>query len=585
MIRALRTFTFGHLGRLVKPCLWIFFENFCSAAPSILAYLAINVIVSAQSDPASLDTGALWAVAAAMAALLLVQLGASYGATLGTFLPVARNSAQDKASFVEKLRCLPLGYFQKRRSGELINAFTGDFLNLEQAMVAPVTGIFSMVLFSVWAAVVMALFNPTMAAAFYACLPAAAIVTAVSLRVVGRLTARTASARDASATFLNEYLQGMRTLKSYNQMGEGFGKLKGAYEALMAASIRSESVGGALLNFASALIKLGIPILCFTGAYLILGGRLSMVDYLALLVFSTKIVSPLLTQASYLPLMRGYYTSAARVDSVMREEPLRGEGRFDATSKIRFDHVSFSYGKSGGASPEPANLALADVSFSIPAGKLTAIVGPSGSGKSTILRLLARFWDVTDGRILCGEGSLSDADPEEWQRQVSMVMQDVYLFNDTVRGNILFGRGDATDEEMIAAAKRAQCHDFIMALPQGYDTMVGEGGSTLSGGEKQRISIARALLKDAPLLLLDEPTASLDARNETLVQRALSEVVQGRTVVMIAHRLKTVRNADQILVVDRGRVVERGRHDELMALEGTYARLWRLQNESRAWRL
>ena len=252
---------------------------------------------------------------------------------------------------------------------------------------------------------------------------------------------------------------------------------------------------------------------------------------------------------------------------------MTGKEIIEETSDICFENVSFSYSKE-------TEQALTNTNFAIQKDTLTAIVGPSGSGKSTILRLIARFWDVSEGRILCGDTGLIKLNPELWQQNISMVMQDVYLFNDTIRENIMFGRKDATEEEMIDAAKKAGCHDFIEVLPDGYDTIIGEGGSTLSGGEKQRISIARAMLKKAPILLLDEPTASLDAKNEVLVQNAIDELVKNTTVIMIAHRLKTIQNADNIIVLDRGKVSEQGRHAELMQKNGLYAKLWNMQAKS-----
>jgi ATP-binding cassette subfamily B protein len=277
-------------------------------------------------------------------------------------------------------------------------------------------------------------------------------------------------------------------------------------------------------------------------------------------------------------MLRINYISAKRLDNTMSEQEMSGQERRGGDTALSFRNVGFTYASGG----EPA---LKNISFAIPKGKLTAIVGPSGSGKSTILRLLARFWDATDGEILCGGTTLNNLDPESWQENISMVLQDVYLFHETIRENILFGRRDATEEEMIEAAKKAGCHGFIMALPEGYDTIVGEGGSTLSGGEKQRISIARAFLKKAPILLLDEPTASLDAKNEVLVQQAVGELVKNTTVVMIAHRLKTIQNADQILVLNKGEIVEQGAHEQLMRQNGLYAKLWDMQQKSMDWNI
>ena len=230
-------------------------------------------------------------------------------------------------------------------------------------------------------------------------------------------------------------------------------------------------------------------------------------------------------------------------------------------------------------------LASDDVSFGIEKGKLVALLGPSGSGKSTMLKLCARFYDPCKGAVRFNGMDMKELEPESLMKHCSMVFQDVYLFQDTLKNNIRFGRTDATDEEIVAAAKKACCHEFIMHLPKGYDTMVGEGGCTLSGGEKQRISIARAILKEAPVVLLDEATASLDPENEVEVQQAINTLIAGRTVIVIAHRLKTIKNADQIIVLEEGRIAEQGTHDELLSQPGLYAKLWNIQEQTSGWKL
>jgi ATP-binding cassette subfamily B protein len=579
MNEIIRKFTCGHPEQMTGPVLWRFVDTFFSVLPAVAVYFAINIIALAFDNPADLDTRGLWVIAALLGILFLVQLLLSTGTFLGTYLPATIHSAENKTSFIKKLRTLPLGYFLKKESGELINTFTGDFLAVEQSMVGMFTGIFSVVIACVLTAVLMFIFNPPMALALYISMPVSALIIALSMNLTGRLSRRTIEARDRTATYLNEYLLGMRTLKSYNQTGAGFDKLRHAYQHLMKVSLKGETIAGSLMGLANTFVKLGLPLMCFVGAYLALGGRLSVVDYLALIIIGTKIISPILTWVRYMVMLRMHYVSATRIDDIMRHPSMEGDDTANASSDIEFRNVDFSYaGKN-------AEKVLDGVSFTIPARELTAIVGPSGAGKSTILRLIARFWDVDAGEILCEGKPLRGLDADGWIQNISMVLQDVYLFHDTIRENILFGRRDATEQELIDAAKRAQCHDFIMALPEGYDTVVGEGGSTLSGGEKQRVSMARAILKGAPILLLDEPTASLDARNEVMVQRAIGDLVKGCTVVMIAHRLKTVQNAHQILVVDGGSIVERGTHTQLMAANGLYSRLWELQNQSTNWKL
>jgi ATP-binding cassette subfamily B protein len=579
MKEIIRRFTCGHPTQMKGPVAWLFAESFFMSFPAVAVYFAINLIAAAFQNPGGIDTRGLWTVASVLGALAMIQFLVSAGTFLGTYLPATVHSAENKIDFIKKLRALPLGFFLKKESGELINTFTGDFLAVEQSMVGMFTGIFSVVFACALTSVFMFIFNPAMALALYISMPAAALIIALSMNLTARLSKRNIEARDKTGTYLNEYLLGMKTLKSYNQTGEGFGKLKDAYLHLMKVNISAETVGGSLMSLSNAFIKIGLPLMCFSGAYMILGGRLSVVDYLGLAVIGTKIISPILTWVRYMVMLRMHYVSATRIDGIMRRPPMKGDEEADARSDIEFRSVSFSY------SGKAAESVLNNVTFTIPNNKLTAVVGPSGGGKTTVLRLIARFWDADSGDIISGGKSLKSLDADKWIDHISMVLQDVYLFHDTIRENILFGRKDADEEEMIDAAKRAQCHDFIMALPEGYDTLVGEGGSTLSGGEKQRISIARAILKDAPILLLDEPTASLDARNEVMIQRAISSLVNGRTVVMIAHRLKTVQNAHQILVIDKGSVAERGTHAELIAANGLYRRLWELQNRSINWQL
>ena len=578
MKEALRKLTFGKPRQLIRPALWLFFEDFFNLFPSIIVYVAINMLSAAFENPDAIRMQTLFITSGVLIVLAVIQFFIGLNAYKNSFYPSATNIAEDRIDFVKKLRRLPLGFFSKKESGELINNFAGDFVNIQQAMTGYLSGLFSVLLSCVLTAVFMFIFDPIMAAAFYIALPLAAVIAFASMKMLESNSVQVAKARDRTATNLNEYLRGMKTLKSYNQTGAGFGKLKSSYHDLMKSNMKAESGAGSMLRLCTSIVQFGIPLLCIAGGYLLLGGKITVVTFISIIVIGTKILSPVITAISNLMMLRTNYTSAKRLDGTMQEPEMTGRAKNKGDGNVAFQNVSFAY-TAGGA------LALKNASFVIPTGKLTAIVGPSGSGKSTILRLIARFWDATQGEIVCGDTPLSDLDPEAWQENISMVLQDVYLFHETVRENILFGRRDATEAEMMDAAAKAGCHDFIMALPDGYDTFVGEGGSTLSGGEKQRISIARAILKKAPILLLDEPTASLDAKNEVLVQKAVNALVQNTTVIMIAHRLKTVRNADCILVLDQGTIKEQGRHEELMAQGGLYAHLWNQQQQALTWNL
>ena len=446
-------------------------------------------------------------------------------------------------------------------------------------MVGSFTGLFGVVFSCILTSVFMFWFNWKMALAFYIALPISAIIILISFKVLGNLIVSSRAAKDNTAEALNEYLSGMKILRSYNQIGKGFSKLEDAYKNLKDISIRGETLGGSFLGFALTFARAGLPLMCFAGTYLIFGGEIGLTEFLSIIIIGTKIISPLLTWIRYTAVLRMQYVSATRIDNVMKKKELSGEKSIQVKDlgDIEFEHTGFSY--------LPEKNVIDDISCTFKKNSLTAIVGPSGGGKSTILKLIARFWDVNSGSIKIGGVSLNEINPDQWLKHISMVLQEVYLFHDTIRENIMFGNKNATEEYMIRASKLAGCHEFIEKLPEGYNTIVGEGGSTLSGGEKQRISIARAILKNAPILLLDEPTSSLDSKNEVLVQKAISNLVKDKTVIMIAHRLKTIKNADKIIVLDKGCIVEEGRHSELLEKQGLYARLWHLQNKSKEWKI
>ncbi|MGI5172227.1 ABC transporter ATP-binding protein [Treponema sp. OMZ 840] len=579
MKELIRKFTMGHPGQMTEPVIWYFLEGFAITFPAVAVYFAINLFIEYFNTPAVIFDKGYWTIALCLAGFFLLQLTVSTAAFLRTFLPGARNSARNKKDFIQKIKKLPLGFFSKTRSGELINTFTGDFLAIERSMVGALTGLFGVVFSCVATSFFMFWFNWKMALAFYITLPISASIIFVSLKITGKIVVSSRAAKDDTAEALNEYLSGMKILRSYNQIGEGFSKLENAYKHLKEISIKSETVGGALLGFALTFARAGLPLMCFTGTYLIFGGEIGLTEFLSILIIGTKIISPLLTWIRYIAALRMYYVSATRIDTVMSEKELGGEKTIEPkdVGGIEFEHAGFSYVK--------GKKVIDDISCTFKKNTLTAIVGPSGGGKSTILKLIARFWDVDAGSIKIGGVSLNEINPDNWLKHISMVLQDVYLFHDTVRENIMFGNKNATEEDMIRASKLAGCHEFIEKLPEGYNTLVGEGGSTLSGGEKQRISIARAILKDAPILLLDEPTSSLDAKNEVSVQKAISHLVKDKTVIMIAHRLKTIKNADNIIVLDKGRIVEEGSHSELLEKQGLYARLWQLQNKSKEWKI
>ena len=335
-----------------------------------------------------------------------------------------------------------------------------------------------------------------------------------------------------------------------------------------------ELASGILVQCASLILQASLGITIFIGTVLITGGQIELYPLLVLLMFSTQIYGPILSILSQLTSLFHLGTVTKRMRILLTTPAMEGEEQDIKDYDIELNQVTFAYGKED---------VVKNVSAKINTGSITALVGPSGSGKSTLAKLIARFWDVDKGTVTIGGKDLKQIEPEYLMRSMSFVFQDVTLFNDTVFNNIRIGNMNASDEQVVSAAKAAHCDEFIRRLPEGYDTTLGENGSTLSGGERQRISIARALLKNAPIILLDEATASLDPENEVLIQQAIARLVEGKTVIMIAHRLRTVVDADQILVLNEGELVEQGTHKELLEQKGLYSKLFYIQQESLGW--
>lgn len=567
----------GHPQALILPCIASFLDGLCKIVPAVLVFDVINTIYVSYAQPAlPLNTGRLWTVSAILAGWMIVQYLAAGFAYSKTFTAAYDTSALGRTALAEHLRKLSLGFLSSRDPGDLTTMMLGDYANVEITISRNVPQLVSAIAFPVLAFISLLFINWQMAVAMFVALPFSLFIIWLSSGLQQRLGKKHVEAKVDSASRLQEYLLGMREIKAHNLSGQRFQRLQEAFMRLMRESIRLEGFIGPVMMVAIACVRAGFTLMIFTGTYLLAGGELTLPVFLVFLLLGIRVFEPLTMVFVNYAEIRYAALSAERIMQIRREQPLPGTSDAPAGHSIEFADVTFAYEDTA---------VLKNVSFTIAPNSITALVGPSGSGKSTIARLITRFWDVQGGRVLLDGRDIKEIDPEKLLVRVSMVFQDVYLFKDTIVNNIRVGKMDASREEIEWAARQACCHDFIMKLPQGYDTPVGEGGCTLSGGEKQRISIARALLKDAPIVLLDEATASLDPENEIQVQRAINALVSNKTVVIIAHRLKTVQGADKIIVLEKGKVIEQGVHEELLARPGLYNRLWTLQQQSAGWKM
>lgn len=576
-MNAIKNITIGHTERLYKPVGYTMLANLVNIVPFCLSIEAIRIIFSAfDGSGQPLDTTRLWWIFGIMAVYMLVMALAERASYRANFRGAYEMSASGRLSLAEHLRKLSLGFLSKRDPGDLSSMLVTDFMMAETGISHHLPQLMGAIVMPVLAFASLVWIDWRMAVSMFAALPLALLVLWASTKAQRKLSGRQIQAKINAGNRLEEYLQGIRVMKAYNLIGDRFVRLRDAFAELRRACIRQEALLGPFVLLSITLVRAGLTMMVLCGTYLLLGGQLSILVFVLFLVVGSRVFDPLTSALTNFTEFRYFSIAGGRILSLMNEPEMKGEQQSPAAGDIRFEHVSFAY---------QDKEVLHDINITLPKNSLTALVGPSGSGKSTVMKLCARFYDPQKGCIFFNGVPMNEINPESLMSHISMVFQDVYLFQDTIRNNIRFGKTDATEEEIIAAAKKACCHDFIMRLPKGYDTLVGEGGCTLSGGEKQRISIARAILKDAPIILLDEATASLDPENEVEVQKAIDSLIKGRTVIAIAHRLKTIKDADRIIVLDNGRIKEEGTHDELVRNEGLYAHLWNIQESISGWKL
>ena len=567
---------------VVLGTLWTTLTNLIIMAGTTSLLLVMNAFVEHLTAGASLPKVLPYLVGLLVFALILFgtswfQYSYSYGA-------VFSQTGTQRIDLAERLRKLPLSFFGRRDLADLTDTILGDVATMEHAYAHALSQLYGAVVSSVLVFLSLLPINWALDLAAFWSVPVAFAIIFATRRFVEASSRRTRRAQVRVSDGIQEALDCVREIHATNQEDRYLDRLFSIIDDTEATTVRTEMTNGLILNSAMVVLRLGVATTFLVAAELIIQGRIDFMVMFLFLLMVSRIYSPFDQALMLVSELFQSQGSARRIRSINEEPVAEGSTEFHPDGHdIVFDHVAFSYpGLAGKAAGEPV---LEDVGFTAKEGEITALVGPSGSGKSTCARLAARFWDAATGSITVGGVDVSQVDPEVLLRDYAVVFQDVMLFDDTVMGNIRMGRNGATDEEVLAAARAANCDQFVSCLPQGYQTMIGENGSRLSGGERQRISIARAILKNAPIVLLDEATASLDVENETQVQEALSQLLVGKTVMVIAHRMRTVEQADKIVVLGHGRVVEQGSPQELMAADGEFARMVRLQAESADWSL
>ena len=557
---------------LVKGCVACFFQYLSLMVPIALLYYLVSDLMDGDAGYRK------WFYIGGCVICVILILVTTWFQYNGTFFATYIESGVRRISIAEKLRKLPLSYFGKKDLADLTSTIMNDSAVLETAFSHFIPELVGSVASTTIVALGLFAFDVKMVFAALWVLPVSFAIVLSSSKLQQKLGRKQMDAKMACADGIQECIETVQDLKSNNAENEYLKGLFKKVDNVEKRMIVSEFGNAAFVVSASLVLKLGIASVALMGAYLLTRGELDVLTFFMFLLVASRLYDPLQGALQNLAAIISTKTNIARMKEILDHDVQTGSEKL--TNKgydIQFDHVKFAY--------DTSETVLEDVSFTAKQGEVTALVGPSGGGKTTVSRLAARFWDASSGKITVGGMNVSKIDPEKLFSLYSIVFQDVTLFNNTIMENIRIGRKDATDEEVIAAAKLANCEEFAMKLPDKWNSMIGENGCELSGGERQRISIARAFLKNAPIILLDEATSSLDVENETLIQSALSRLIKDKTVMVIAHRMRTVAGADKIVVLSDGKVAETGTPDELMKKDGIFAHMSKLQTQGQNWNL
>lgn len=496
---------------------------------------------------------------------------------MSTFYSTYVESGVRRCTLAEKLRKIPLSFFGKKDLADLTNTIMSDCALLETASSHWIPELVGAIISTTLIVISLFFFDWRMALAAVWVMPVAFLIVLYSRKVMGKVYERTMQYRISCQDGIQEGLETLRDLRSYNMTDAYMSGLENKIKAVEKNAIFVEFTNAAFVCSAQMILKLGIGTVAVVGGALLLNGQITVLTFFMFLLVVTRMYEPLQISLQNLSAIISADTNCKRMDEILSYEEQEGDKELTNDGyDIQFDHVSFAY--------KDGEQVLSDVSFMAKQGEVTALIGPSGGGKTTVTRLAASFWDNDTGSITVGGMKVTDIDPEKLLSLYSIVFQDVTLFNDTIMENIRIGRQGTTDEEVMEAARLAHCDEFVERMPEKWNTMIGENGSELSGGERQRISIARAFLKDAPIILLDEATASLDVDNESFIQESISKLICDKTVLIIAHRMRTVDGVDKIVVLKDGTVAEQGSPAELKQTDGIYKHMVEMQMESAAWR-
>lgn len=559
---------------IIKASLCMTLFNLAALLPAILLALAANEMLNRYFGYTQGDIP-LWGYLGA-AFLLMLIIYITYRITYRKkYFASGKEDMRLRMELADKIRKLPLSYLNNRNLSDLTSTIMDDVAVTANTLASVMTELFSGFLSGVIALAALFIYDWRLALCLAACLPLVAIIMALCKVISEGTNKKNKQKKLNISDGLQEYLENIKVLRTSKKMENYQNNLAYKIKHVLPGLILYELLSGVTISISYNVMRLGLGFVIIAGSMLLISGKISLLAFLLFLFAAVRIYEPLTKVCEMLGELIYSLVSADRIRDLLDEPEQKGEEdvKLDQYG-ITFEHVSFGYHKEE---------VLHDISFTAKQGEITALVGPSGCGKSTLCKLAARFWDVQCGRISIGGINVNDIAPETLLKNYSIVFQDVVLFNDTIYNNIKIGKENAADEEVLAAARLARCDEFIERLPDQYETMIGENGKTLSGGERQRLSIARAFLKDAPVILLDESTASIDPENETKIQEAIGRLIENKTVLIIAHKLRSIVDCDKIVVLKEGCLAETGTHDELMEQQGMYHHLYSLQNESMTW--